>query len=206
MALHRLTQAVSARPCRIKGTSWARAFANAMRNCAVSALHLRPLRLPRQRGALSHLRLKVQGKWLPSFVEQLPAPRHRNWLLWGLVVPSDTIVVSMANTARVSTRPQPLPACDCQDRCELPSPCRARTRWLTRELHLLSKSGQHTQEANLSSPTPLLQDTPRDGGQTGQVGGHIGRCGETGGGATCDTRKSGKAEGQSWWPWKLAGL
>ena len=42
MALHRLTQAVSARPCRTKGTSWARAFARAVRNCAVSALHLPP--------------------------------------------------------------------------------------------------------------------------------------------------------------------
>ena len=40
--LHRLTQAVSARRCRTNGTSWARAFARAVRNCAVSTLHLPP--------------------------------------------------------------------------------------------------------------------------------------------------------------------
>ena len=91
----------------------------------------------------------------------------------------------------------------------MPSPCRARTRWSTRERCPQYKPGQlRTQEENLSSLTPLPQDTLRDGGQTGQEGGHIGRCGETGGGAsaTCGTRRGGKAVGQSWWPWMLAEL
>ena len=165
----------------------------------------RPLRLPGQRGALSHLHRKVQGRCLPFFVEQFPAPRHRKslpWVWWSRPGVKGTPLLCLW---RVEPPLQSVnPACDCQDRCELPSPCRARTRGLTRELHLLCKPGQqHNQEENLSSLTPLLQDTLRDGGQTGQVGGHIGRCGETGGGAsvTCDTRK-----GESWWPWKLAEL
>ena len=59
IALH-LTQASLGPDCKIKGTS--------SRQCNEE---LCPLRLPRQRGA----RQKIQGKWLPSFIEQLPAPR-----------------------------------------------------------------------------------------------------------------------------------
>ena len=65
-------------------------------------------------------------------------------------------------------------------RQKLPGRCRARTcsKRLERlppcKLALLrTQSGAH-------SPTPLPLGTLRDGGQTRQVGGHIGRCGETG--------------------------
>ena len=48
----------------------------------------------------------------------------------------------------------------------------------------------HSRGKPLFPDTPL-QDTVRDGGPTGRVGGHFGRCGETGGGAsvTCEAER-----------------
>ena len=78
MALHSLTHAASARPCRTNGTSWARALARAVRNCAVSTFHLPPRRRepPVERG---HPLPQAQGKWFPSCAVLPPRRRHRGW-------------------------------------------------------------------------------------------------------------------------------
>ena len=66
---------------------------------------------------------------------------------------------------------------------------------------LRTRAGTH------ASPTPLPLHTLRDDGQTRQVGGLVGRCGETGreANAVCGKGGSGKADNQCALPSKLGG-
>ena len=66
--------------------------------------------------------------------------------------------------------------------CHTRHTCRARKRSKPLERLPLGKLAPlRTQAETHASPTPLPLGTLRDGGQARQVGGHIGRCGETGG-------------------------
>ena len=191
IALQRRAHAASARPWRTNGTSSARAFANAVRNCAISTLHLPPTSAAKTTKRTLPPSPENSGK-VASFLQRASSRAAPSWLAaLGLAVPSRRkhhrgVDGEFVLPARESTRQPRLPIDGCPKRRKQPGPCRERM--------------QRAPEESLASPTPLPQNTLRDGGQTDQLGGHIGRCGETGRGegATSDTGAVKTAERQSW--------
>ena len=134
--LEGLARALSARPCKTNGASWARAFARAARNCAVSALHLTPTE-PRQRCWLFWVwRSRPGAKETPSLC------------LWRVELPPESQPV------RHNFQPAAVKSVVSRQ----VSPCRARTCWSSHEHRRPCKPAQlRTQEENLSSPTPCLR-------------------------------------------------
>ena len=197
-------------PWRLRGTLCARALARAQKNWAVS-----PLQRPPTSAANTTSRVlpfsPVSSGYVSSFLFRAASSAAPSWLAALLLaapfrLSGERRVVSTANCAPLQ-RVNPS-ATTSSLRLSRALKC-ARSMSLTSTFVVTrAPASRQTCAAAHSNGYPLFPKTPaslhtlRDGGQTYQVGGHIGRCVESreGGGGVADTEGDGMAARRSWLP------